>query len=159
MEHEHPYGELELVSPDGQIVHHLDWQTEQPVQLLRNVMRLTAPNPGAMTGPGTNSYLVGDPNTGYTVIDPGPADPEHIEKLWRAAGGDIRQIVCTHSHPDHSPGARPLQALCVKNGHPSHPSWACPARPHPVQPANSCPTERYKIRSYSRIVDGGLRSI
>jgi recombination protein RecT len=65
-----------------------------------------------MTGPGTNSYLVGDPRTGYIAIDPGPADPEHIERLWRAAGGDIRMIVCTHSHADHSPGARPLQALC-----------------------------------------------
>lgn len=113
MEHEHPYGELQLVSPDGQIVHHLDWRTGQPVALLRNVMRLTASNPGAMTGPGTNSYLVGDPATGYIAIDPGPADAEHIERLWRAAGGDIRMIVCTHSHPDHAPGARPLQALCT----------------------------------------------
>ena len=112
MEHETPFGELALVCPDGQIVHTLDWQSEQPVPLLRNVMRLTAPNPGVMTGPCTNSYLVGDPHTGYIAIDPGPADAEHIEKLWRAAGGQIRMIVCTHSHPDHSPGARPLQALC-----------------------------------------------
>ncbi len=112
MEQDHPYGELQLVSPDGQIVHHLDWQSLQPVPLLRNVMRLTAPNPGAMTGPGTNSYLVGEPATGYVAIDPGPADPQHIDRLWRAAGGDIRLIVCTHSHPDHAPGARPLQALC-----------------------------------------------
>ena len=72
MEHESPYGELALVSPDGQIVHHLDWRSDEPVPLLKNVMRLTAPNPGAMTGPGTNSYLVGDPATGYIVIDPGP---------------------------------------------------------------------------------------
>jgi recombination protein RecT len=112
MEHEHPYGELALVCPDGQMAHHLDWQCEQPVPLLKNLQRLTAPNPGFMTGPGTNSYLVGDPRTGYIAIDPGPADPEHIERLWRAAGGDIRMIVCTHSHADHSPGARPLQALC-----------------------------------------------
>ncbi len=112
MEHEHPYGELHLVSPDGQMVHHLDWQTARPVPLLRNVMRLTAPNPGAMTGPGTNSYLVGDPSTGYVAIDPGPADAQHVQRLWRAAGGDIRMIICTHSHPDHSPGARFLQALC-----------------------------------------------
>jgi glyoxylase-like metal-dependent hydrolase (beta-lactamase superfamily II)/8-oxo-dGTP pyrophosphatase MutT (NUDIX family) len=112
MEHELPYGELALVCPDGQIVHQLDWQSEVPVALLKNVLRLTAPNPGAMTGPGTNSYLVGDPATGFIAIDPGPADPEHIEKLWRAAAGDIRMIVCTHSHPDHSPGAVPLQALC-----------------------------------------------
>jgi glyoxylase-like metal-dependent hydrolase (beta-lactamase superfamily II)/8-oxo-dGTP pyrophosphatase MutT (NUDIX family) len=112
MEHEMPYGELDLVSPDGQQVHALDWQTEQPVPLLKNVQRLTAPNPGFMTGPGTNSYLVGDPRTGYVAIDPGPADAAHIERLWRAAGGQIKAIVCTHSHADHSPGARPLQALC-----------------------------------------------
>ena len=113
MEHEQPYGELALVCPDGQIAHALDWQSGQPVALLKNVLRLTAPNPGVMTGPGTNSYLVGDPDTGYIAIDPGPADPDHIDKLWRATGGDIRMIVCTHSHPDHSPGAKPLQAMCT----------------------------------------------
>ena len=112
MEHESAYGELALVSPDGQLVHHLDWHTNEPVRLLKNVTRLTAPNPGVMTGPGTNSYLVGDPDTGYIAIDPGPNEPEHLRNLWRTAGGDIRMIVCTHSHPDHSPGARPLQALC-----------------------------------------------
>ncbi|MFT3778161.1 MAG: MBL fold metallo-hydrolase [Ottowia sp.] len=112
MEHEPPYGELELTSPDGQIVHALDWQHERPVPLLKNVMRLTAPNKGFMTGPGTNSYLVGDARTGYIAIDPGPNDAGHVERLWRAAGGDIRLIVCTHSHADHSPGAKPLQALC-----------------------------------------------
>ena len=117
MEHEAPFGELALTCPDGQIVHHLDWQSEQAVSLLKNVQRLTAPNPGVMTGPGTNSYLVGDPDTGFIAIDPGPADHEHLERLWRAAGGDIRYIVCTHSHPDHSPGAAPLQALCTQHGH------------------------------------------
>lgn len=114
MEHEMPFGELALTCPDGQVLHHLDWRTDQPVALLKNVMRLTAPNPGVMTGPGTNSYIVGDPDTGYIVIDPGPNEPEHIERLWRATGGDIRLIACTHSHSDHSPGARPLQALCRK---------------------------------------------
>ena len=113
MEHESAYGELALVCPDGQIAHALDWQCEQAVPLLKNVQRLTAPNPGAMTGPGTNSYLVGDPGTGFIAIDPGPADDDHLEKLWRAAGGDIRMIVCTHSHPDHAPGAKPLQAMCA----------------------------------------------
>ncbi|HYE70038.1 MAG TPA: MBL fold metallo-hydrolase, partial [Aquabacterium sp.] len=113
MEHEMPYGELALVCPDGQLLHHLDWRTDQPVPLLKNLMRLTAPNPGVMTGPGTNSYIVGDPATGYAVIDPGPDEPEHIERLWRATNGDVRMIVCTHSHADHSPGARPLQAMCA----------------------------------------------
>jgi glyoxylase-like metal-dependent hydrolase (beta-lactamase superfamily II)/8-oxo-dGTP pyrophosphatase MutT (NUDIX family) len=112
MEHEMAHGELALVSPDGQLVHHLEWRSDQPVPLLKNVTRITAPNPGVMTGPGTNSYLVGDPASGYIAIDPGPNEPEHIERLFRTAGGDIRYIVCTHSHADHSPGARPLQAMC-----------------------------------------------
>ncbi|MBV7540161.1 MBL fold metallo-hydrolase [Acidovorax sp. sic0104] len=129
MESDMPYGELALVCPDGQIVHPLDWQTAQPVPLLRNVLRLTAPNPGVMTGPGTNSYLVGEPATGFIAIDPGPADLEHIDRLWRAAGGDIRMIVCTHSHADHSPGAAPLQALCVQAGKARPPILGLPSAP------------------------------
>ena len=99
-----------------------DWQTDMPVAILKNVLRLTAPNPGFMTGPGTNSYLVGDAHTGFIAIDPGPADADHLLRLWQAArfadgsGGNIRMIVCTHSHPDHSPGAKPLQALCAQGG-------------------------------------------
>jgi recombination protein RecT len=129
MEDESPFGELALVCPDGQIVHPLDWQSDRAVPLLRNVQRLTAPNPGVMTGPGTNSYLVGDPLTGFIAIDPGPADAEHLDKLWRAAGGDVRMIVCTHSHPDHSPGAAPLQALCVQAGKPKPPILGLPSAP------------------------------
>jgi recombination protein RecT len=116
MEHEAPYGELALACPDGQIVHALDWQSAKPVALLRNVRRLTAPNSGVMTGPGTNSYLVGDADSGYIVIDPGPNDAGHIQRLYEAAEGRIQAIVCTHSHADHSPAAQPLQALCA--GHP-----------------------------------------
>ncbi len=100
-----------------------DWQCDAPVALLKNVLRLTAPNPGVMTGPGTNSYLVGGAETGFVVIDPGPADALHVQRLWAAAvypdgqGGNIRAVVCTHSHPDHAPGAAPLQALCASAGH------------------------------------------
>jgi glyoxylase-like metal-dependent hydrolase (beta-lactamase superfamily II) len=86
------------------------------VTLLPHVLRLTAPNPGPMTGPGTNSYLVGHAHIGFIVIDPGPDAPTHIERLWQATGGDIRAIVCTHSHADHAPAARPLQALCAQRG-------------------------------------------
>ena len=129
MEDEPPFGELALVCPDGQIVHPLDWQSERAVPLLKSVQRLTAPNPGVMTGPGTNSYLVGDPATGYIAIDPGPQDAEHLERLWRAAGGDIRMIVCTHSHADHSPGAAPLQALCVQAGRAAPPILGLPSAP------------------------------
>ena len=129
MESDAPYGELAMTCPDGQLVHALDWQTSTPVQLLKNVMRLTAPNPGVMTGPGTNSYLVGDAGTGYIAIDPGPADGDHLARLLKAAGGDIRMIVCTHSHPDHSPGAQPLQALCVQAGRPKPPVLGLPSAP------------------------------
>ncbi len=133
MEHESAFGELALVCPDGQMLHHLDWRSDQPVPLLNNLQRLTAPNPGVMTGPGTNSYMVGDALSGYVVIDPGPEDPEHTERLWRACGGDIRLIVCTHSHADHSPGARPLQDLCRTR---------TPQQVPPVLGLSSAPTAR-----------------
>ena len=134
METDAPFGELALVSPDGQIVHHLDWQHEKPVPLLRHVQRLTAANPGMMTGPGTNTWIVGTADTGYIVIDPGPwgsaADQAHVQRLVDATGGDICAIVCTHSHADHSPAAQPLQALCKNKppilGLPSAPT----ANPH-----------------------------
>ena len=129
MEHEPEFGELAMVCPDGQIVHPLEWQNERPVALRKNLQRLTAPNPGVMTGPGTNSYLVGDPATGYIAIDPGPEDLEHLQRLWRAAGGDIRMIVCTHSHADHSPGAWPLQQLCVQAGRAAPPILGLPSAP------------------------------
>ena len=111
-----PFGELALISPNGQHHPRLDWQYEQPVPLLHNVQRLTCGNPSVMTGPGTNSYIVGDVSTGFIVIDPGPNEAEHLQRLWQACGGDIRMIVCTHSHPDHSPGAQPLKALCQAQG-------------------------------------------
>ncbi len=129
MDDESPFGELALVCPDGQVEHALDWQCERPVALLKNVQRLTAPNAGRMTGPGTNSYLVGDAASGFIAIDPGPDDAGHIARLHAAAVGDIRMIVCTHSHPDHSPGARPLQALCAADGRPVPPILGLPSAP------------------------------
>jgi recombination protein RecT len=114
MEHEAAYGELAMVSPYGQIGHDLSWQHEQPVPLLKHVMRLTAANPSVMTGPGTNTYIVGTPEKGYLVIDPGPDIASHIERILRATRGDIVAIVCTHSHADHSPAAKPLQARVVE---------------------------------------------
>ncbi|MCC7483655.1 MAG: MBL fold metallo-hydrolase [Burkholderiales bacterium] len=78
------------------------------VQLHPLVRRLTAPNPGMMTGPGTNSYIVG--REALAVIDPGPESDAHGAALLAAAGGRLRWILCTHTHIDHSPGARALQA-------------------------------------------------
>lgn len=79
-----------------------------PKRLDRHVVRLTAPNPGFMTGPGTNSYLVGRDE--FAVIDPGPAIDDHVEALLAAGAGRIRWILCTHTHPDHSPAAALLKA-------------------------------------------------
>ena len=111
-----------------------DWRTDAAVPILKNLLRLTAPNPGVMTGPGTNSYLVGELQTGFIAIDPGPADADHLQRLFDASlhphgrGGNIRYIVCTHSHPDHSPGAKPLQALCAAHGTPP-PILGLPSEP------------------------------
>jgi recombination protein RecT len=109
-EEEMEFGELELVAPDGQLVHDLGWQHERAVPLLKHVLRLTAPNPGMMTGPGTNTYIVGEPG-GYAVIDPGPDDDVHVDRIAAIVGKDLRYILCTHAHPDHSPGAARLKQL------------------------------------------------
>jgi len=80
--------------------------TDVPKQITPLVRRITAGNPGMFTGPGTNTYLIGDEEV--TVIDPGPALHEHIEVIIQASA-NIKQILLTHTHPDHSPGTRLLQ--------------------------------------------------
>jgi recombination protein RecT len=110
MEHEGPYGELEMVCPDGQINHALDWQHDVARPLAKHVWRLTAPNTSVMTGPGTNTYIIGVPGN-YVVIDPGPADIAHIKRIAEFVGTGLKHILCTHSHADHSPGAAPLKKL------------------------------------------------
>lgn len=78
-----------------------------PQGLGDRVVRVVAPNPGVMTGPGTNTYLVGTREV--VVIDPGPDDPEHLETLVEVGGGRIRWIAVTHTHSDHAPGAAALR--------------------------------------------------
>lgn len=72
------------------------------------VRRIVANNPGPYTFLGTNTYLVG---TGHVaVIDPGPADAEHLSAIAKATRGErVTHILITHSHRDHCDGALPLQ--------------------------------------------------
>lgn len=74
------------------------------------VRRLVAPNPSYLTGPGTNSYLLG--HARFVILDPGPLDQRHIERLLRETDGRIDGVLVTHTHRDHSPAAAALAAHC-----------------------------------------------
>ena len=78
------------------------------VRLNELVRRVTAPNPGMMTGPGTNTYVIGSGE--LAIVDPGPESAAHLSAMLEAAGKRLRWILCTHTHLDHSPGARALRA-------------------------------------------------
>ena len=77
------------------------------VRLNEFVQRVTAPNPGMMTGPGTNTYIIGHEE--LAVIDPGPESDSHHAVLLEAVGKRLKWILCTHTHLDHSPGAKALK--------------------------------------------------
>jgi glyoxylase-like metal-dependent hydrolase (beta-lactamase superfamily II) len=72
------------------------------------VTRVRAANPSPLTLDGTNSYVVGS-----WVVDPGPADPVHLEAIRSAANGSIEGVALTHSHSDHAEGAHLLGAPVV----------------------------------------------
>ena len=76
-------------------------------QLEDGIARVLAHNPSAFTYYGTQTYLIGTKEV--AVIDPGPDLPEHLDALDQAIGGrKVAAIMCTHTHRDHSPAARPL---------------------------------------------------
>lgn len=79
----------------------------EPVPVARDVLRVTARNPGPFTFQGTNTYLVG--RSTLAVIDPGPDDDAHLAALLQAVGGrPVSHILVSHTHKDHSPLARRL---------------------------------------------------
>ncbi|AHF82829.1 beta-lactamase [Rhizobium leguminosarum bv. trifolii WSM1689] len=81
----------------------------QAVPVVSGVERITAENPGPFTFFGTNSYIVG--SSSVAVIDPGPEDEAHFQALMAALSGrTVTHIVVSHTHRDHSPLARRLQA-------------------------------------------------
>lgn len=85
-----------------------DFTVGRSVWLAPGVRRVVAPNGGPLTGPGTNSYVLGE--SARVVLDPGPAEPAHLQRLAALCEGRCAFIAVSHTHPDHSPGAAPLAA-------------------------------------------------
>ena len=74
-------------------------------------MRVRAANPSALTLDGTNTYVVG----GW-IVDPGPADPDHVAAVRAAAPDGLEGVVLTHAHADHAEAAPLLGAPVVQPG-------------------------------------------
>ena len=114
---DYAYAEIAKLDPDGKGFASYEIIPGVLTRLSARVHRLTAPNPGFMTGPGTNAYLVGE-GEDFAVIDPGPPDESHVQAIIDAVnalgpngqGGKIRKVLVTHTHKDHSPAARLLKA-------------------------------------------------
>lgn len=104
------YHEIHWCDPEETGQSTYDLVAGEPKRLDRFVTRLIAPNPGMMTGPGTNTYIVGPAEGGgeRAVIDPGPDIASHIDKIL--AFPNLKWIVCTHTHLDHSPAAAAIKA-------------------------------------------------
>ncbi len=105
------YAEIGRLDPERTGAACYDIQPGVAVRLSPRVVRVTANNGSVMTGPGTNTYIVGGGAVNeWAVIDPGPLDLEHIEAIMKAAPGPVRWIFVTHTHLDHSPAAMMLAA-------------------------------------------------
>lgn len=106
------YAEIARIDSDGR--GHVSYEIEHglAVRLSERVIRVTAGNGNVMTGPGTNTYLVGsNERNEWAVIDPGPDMEAHVLAIVAAAPGPIRWIFVTHTHRDHSPAAARLSSL------------------------------------------------
>ena len=107
---EHAWAEMGRLDPLGHGTASYEIVPGRAVKLSAHVIRVTAPNASVMTGPGTNTYLVGGgANNEWAVIDPGPALPEHVEAILAASPGPVRWILATHTHMDHSPASVSLK--------------------------------------------------
>jgi len=87
----------------------LKFEYGEPSELSPLIRRVVAQNPSAFTLYGTGTYIIGRGKV--AIVDPGPADPDHIEAILKAVEGEeITHILITHTHHDHSPGAALLKA-------------------------------------------------
>ncbi len=121
------WAEIGRIDPEGKATACYEIRPGEPVRLSARVIRVTASNGSVMTGPGTNTYLVGGgPRNEWAAIDPGPLDAAHVDNILAVAPGPIRWIFATHTHLDHSPATALLKA---RTGAPvygriaAHPEW------------------------------------
>lgn len=71
--------------------------------------RVLANNPGPFTGPGTNTWVIGDDAGTTAIIDPGPIDDRHTRAILETVGDrKVEAVLVTHTHIDHAPLANPL---------------------------------------------------
>jgi glyoxylase-like metal-dependent hydrolase (beta-lactamase superfamily II)/8-oxo-dGTP pyrophosphatase MutT (NUDIX family) len=107
------WAEIGRLDPAGHGNCSYDLVPGRAVRLSSRVIRVTANNGSMMTGPGTNTYLVGGgASNEWAVIDPGPPLMDHVQAILAAAPGPITSIFVTHTHKDHSPAAQALRAEC-----------------------------------------------
>lgn len=116
------------------------------------VVRVVAPNASPMTGPGTNTYLVGTHRV--AIVDPGPADPVHIEALLRHLGQrPVEGIFVTHTHSDHSPGTALLLA------HVSAPVIGLPPPAGSLQDPSFSPSRAYQSGERIALTEFSMRLV
>ena len=115
------------------------------VRLSPLVHVVLAPNPGVMTGPGTNTYIVG---TGpVCVIDPAVDDPAYLDEVATRAG-EVGAIFVTHRHPDHVGG---VAALAER--------FRCPVRAYGDEPIAGVPVEPVTDGEEISVGDTSLRAL
>jgi glyoxylase-like metal-dependent hydrolase (beta-lactamase superfamily II)/8-oxo-dGTP pyrophosphatase MutT (NUDIX family) len=121
------WAELGRIDPAGHGHESYDIVADRPVRLSERVIRVTAGNGSIMTGPGTNTYLIGGgPANEWAVVDPGPAIEAHVDAIVAASPGPIRWIFATHTHTDHSPATVALKQRTGATVHglaPAHREW------------------------------------
>lgn len=79
--------------------------------IAEGILCVLAPNPSPWTLEGTNTWIIGSSDGSCVVIDPGPADQEHLQRITRSVPSDVRAIILTHAHIDHAEGAPGLSEL------------------------------------------------